>query len=60
MVLFGAGKLPQAFSSLGKAVKNFRDAQKDEALDVTPDKQIPADGERETLEVEDRSKVETE
>jgi len=41
LVLFGAGKLPQAFGQLGKAVKQFRDAQKgelDEPLDVTPKK----------------------
>jgi len=40
-VLFGAGKLPQAFGQLGKAVKSFRDGQKgeeDDALDVTPKK----------------------
>ena len=39
LVLFGAGRLPDAFSQLGKAVKNFRDAQKGEdPLDVTPPK----------------------
>ena len=40
LVLFGAGKLPDAFTQLGKAVKNFRDAQRsdDEPLDVTPRK----------------------
>ncbi len=26
LILFGAGKLPQVFSSLGKGVKEFRDA----------------------------------
>ncbi len=26
MIIFGAGKLPQVFSSLGKGVKEFRDA----------------------------------
>jgi len=40
LVLFGAGKLPDAFTQLGKAVKNFRDATRgdDEPLDVTPRK----------------------
>jgi len=37
LVLFGAGKLPQVFEQFGAGVKKFRDAQKDEALDVTPD-----------------------
>ena len=38
LVLFGAGRLPDAFSQLGKAVKNFREAQKggEDPLDVTP------------------------
>jgi sec-independent protein translocase protein TatA len=36
LVLFGAGKLPQVFEQFGAGVKKFRDAQKDEALDVTP------------------------
>lgn len=26
MIIFGAGKLPQVFSALGKGVKEFRDA----------------------------------
>ena len=28
-IIFGAGKLPQIFSDTGKAVRNFRDSQKD-------------------------------
>ncbi len=36
LVLFGAGKLPQVFRSMGEGMKAFKDAQKDEALDVTP------------------------
>ncbi len=30
LVLFGAGKLPQVFSSLGKGIKEFRDASGDQ------------------------------
>jgi sec-independent protein translocase protein TatA len=37
LVLFGAGKLPQVFRSMGEGMKAFRDAQKDDALDVTPE-----------------------
>jgi len=36
LVLFGAGKLPKVFEQFGAGVKKFRDAQKDDALDVTP------------------------
>jgi sec-independent protein translocase protein TatA len=28
-VIFGAGKLPQIFGSVGKAMKNFRESQND-------------------------------
>ena len=34
LILFGAGKLPQVFESFGVAVKKFRDAQKDDAIDI--------------------------
>jgi len=43
LVLFGAGKLPQVFEQFGAGVKKFRDAQKDEALDVTPKSSDDAD-----------------
>ena len=36
LILFGAGRLPQVFESFGKGLKSFRDAQKDDSLDVTP------------------------
>ena len=35
LILFGAGKLPQVFGALGKGLKSFKDAQKDDVLDVT-------------------------
>ena len=41
LILFGAGKLPQVFEAFGKSVKSFRDAQKDDAIDVSP--QLGAD-----------------
>ena len=34
LILFGAGKLPQVFESFGVAVKKFRDAQKEDPIDV--------------------------
>lgn len=36
MIIFGAGKLPQIGEGLGKGIKNFRKATKDEEIDVTP------------------------
>lgn len=35
LVIFGAGKLPQVLGQLGSGMKAFRDAQKDDAIDVT-------------------------
>ena len=37
LIFFGAGKLPQVFESFGLAVKKFRDAQKEDPLDVGHD-----------------------
>lgn len=34
MILFGAGKLPQVFETFGKGIKSFRDAQRDDPVDV--------------------------
>ena len=36
LVLFGAGKLPQVFRSMGEGMKAFKDGQREDALDVTP------------------------
>lgn len=36
LVLFGAGKLPEIGSGLGKAIKNFKRSSSDNDLDVTP------------------------
>lgn len=35
LILFGAGRLPQVFASFGQGLKAFKDAQKDDAIDVT-------------------------
>lgn len=34
LILFGAGRLPQVFGQFGKAMKNFRDAQREGADDL--------------------------
>ncbi|MEK7313704.1 MAG: twin-arginine translocase TatA/TatE family subunit [Deltaproteobacteria bacterium] len=35
LVLFGAGKLPEIGSSLGKAIKSFKNASSDSTADTT-------------------------
>jgi sec-independent protein translocase protein TatA len=43
LVFFGAGRLPEVFTALGKGMKSFREAQKEEPpVDVTP-RQIAGD-----------------
>ncbi|MCO4746671.1 MAG: twin-arginine translocase TatA/TatE family subunit [Proteobacteria bacterium] len=37
LVIFGPGKLPQVFRSLGQGLKSFRDAQKDEGAGAPKD-----------------------
>ncbi len=37
MIFFGVGKLPEVGSALGKSIKAFKEGQKTDALDVTPD-----------------------
>jgi sec-independent protein translocase protein TatA len=51
MIIFGAGKLPQIGEGLGKGIKNFRKATKNEEIDVTPEDD-PKDGQ--TPENEDQ------
>ena len=36
LIIFGAGKLPQVFSSLGKGVKEFREASEGQDKPETP------------------------
>jgi len=44
LIIFGPGKLPAVFGSLGSGIKAFKDAQKDTGeLDVTPADQITED-----------------
>ena len=44
LIVFGAGKLPEVFASLGKGVKAFKDGQKDDPpTDVTPPKALAKD-----------------
>jgi sec-independent protein translocase protein TatA len=43
LIVFGAGKLPQVFEAFGKGVKSFRDAQRDDAIDVDQRKSLEDD-----------------
>lgn len=41
LVIFGAGKLPEIGSGLGKAIRGFKDAAAGkDAIDVTPKKEV--------------------
>ncbi|MCB9668651.1 MAG: twin-arginine translocase TatA/TatE family subunit [Alphaproteobacteria bacterium] len=52
MIVFGAGKLPQVFEAFGKGVKSFRDAQREDAIDVDTRKSLDsALGEEDAQEV---------
>jgi len=43
LILFGAGRLPQVFESFGKGLKAFKDAQKDDPIDVSKDPSLLED-----------------
>ena len=53
MIIFGAGKLPQIGEGLGKGIKNFRKATKDEEIDVTPQPDAGKEEEGPTEQVAD-------
>ncbi len=47
VVLFGAKRLPEIGSGVGKAIKNFKTGLSGkDAIDVTPDKERVEDGEK--------------
>ncbi len=45
VIIFGAGKLPEIGSGIGKGIKNFKEAtkQQDEAKTIDENKQDPED-----------------
>jgi sec-independent protein translocase protein TatA len=46
LIIFGAGKLPEIGSSLGKGIKSFRKAIKEpDEIDITPQKEDKEEGE---------------
>jgi len=62
IVLFGARRLPEIGSGVGKAIKNFRAGMSSQdEIDVTPDPKAPeAVGEGSSQEALDRAKRKTE
>ncbi len=42
MLVFGANKIPQLGDALGQGIRNFKKAQRDDEIDVTPQKSAPA------------------
>ena len=47
LIIFGAGKLPEIGSSLGKGIKSFRKAIKEpDEIDITPKKEDQEEGEK--------------
>jgi len=47
LVIFGANKLPEIGSGMGRAIKNFKKATSEpEEIDVTPDKKTEDDSEK--------------
>ncbi len=39
LIIFGAGKLPQIGSGIGKGIRNFKKATQEEPEEITPPKQ---------------------
>jgi sec-independent protein translocase protein TatA len=52
LVLFGAGRLPTVFEALGKGLKSFRDAQREDPFDNSRTRPLP-DRERDIAEAEE-------
>lgn len=61
LIIFGAGRLPQVFESFGKGIKAFRDAQKDDSIDVSssapPPKRLDHDPISEAQELREHEKT---
>jgi sec-independent protein translocase protein TatA len=47
LIIFGAGKLPEIGSGIGKGIKNFKKATKEKQDEITPPEQNNANAEEE-------------
>jgi len=56
LILFGAGRLPDVFTQVGKAFRNFKDAQKDDPTDVGGEKPPQLPDHVEDAELADKAK----
>lgn len=59
LIIFGAGKLPTVLESFGKGIKAFRDAQRDDSIDVTPDKPAISETSTDSTPASERQGAET-
>jgi sec-independent protein translocase protein TatA len=51
LVLFGASRLPEIGSGIGKAIKNFKKATSEpDEIDVTPNKEVKDEAKKEEKE----------
>ena len=48
-IIFGAGKLPQIFGSVGKAMRSFREGQKDDVVEVEEEEEAEVKPRRKTV-----------
>lgn len=56
LVLFGAKRLPELASGMGKAIKNFKKATTEpDEIDVTPQKKVKTEAENKGGEEKDKS-----
>jgi sec-independent protein translocase protein TatA len=55
LILFGAGRLPQVFEQFGKGIKAFKEAQREDPVDVTPrNRELPKNIVTEVEEIKEK------
>jgi sec-independent protein translocase protein TatA len=57
LILFGAGRLPAVFEQFGRGIRAFRDAQKEEPIDVTRAESVKKDPARLSEDLHDAEEV---
>ena len=55
LIIFGTGKLPEIGGALGKGIRNFRKATKEE-IDITPDEKEKVEQAEPKAEIENEAK----
>jgi sec-independent protein translocase protein TatA len=55
LILFGAGRLPQVFEQFGKGIKAFKEAQREDPVDITPrNRELPKNIVTEVEEIKEK------